>query len=344
MKFQKQILGQMERCYAVSVMEYKNHPYVFFATEGKNGGCIAFEAEKWENSSSVWETPGGTMSMVPLSGERGFLAIQKFYRLYEWEEAELVWCYPAGDGGWRVKELFTLPYIHRFDVLKRDGKEYLICCTLAAHKKERADWSQPGAVYTAELPGDLNTPFTLKKLELDIYQNHGFVKKEADGYDIAFVGGREGIFRITPPGKDHAGWQTEQIFYAPVSDMDWIDIDGDGEPELATIEEFHGCYYRIYKKREDGYRLVFQHPEETEFYHVVKSGTLCGRPVFVGGCRRGKQQLFVVECTEGKFTVHTADEGVGPSNAVIYHGAEYDYICSANRETGEAAVYKVTEG
>lgn len=339
MKFQKKVLGQMERCYAVEVMKHRGENCVFFATEGKNGGCIAVNTKNWNDIDKIWEEPGGTMSMVPLDEKRGFLAIQKFYRLYDWEEAELVWCRPEGKEAFQVKTLFRLPYIHRFDVLKRNGEEYLICCTLAAHKKERADWSQPGGVYVAQLPKDLNKPVILNKLNLNIYQNHGFTKKEKNGHDAAFIGGREGIFCVEPPQGTEENWTITKVFGKPVSDMDWIDIDGDGQLELATIEEFHGCYYRIYKQTENGFKQVFQHPEVSEFYHVVKSGILLKQPVFLGGCRRGRQQLFAIGYKNGDFQIHTIEEGVGPSNALIYNGPDGDFVCSANREIGEAAVY-----
>ena len=91
------------------------------------------------------------------------------------------------------------------------------------------------------------------------------------------------------------------------------------------------------------YRKVFEHPEATEFYHVVKAGYLAGVPCFVGGCRRGRQQLFVVywDAESGRFRWDLVDEGVGPSNVWIHHGADGDEIYAANREAAQAAVYTV---
>ena len=124
--------------------------------------------------------------------------------------------------------------------------------------------------------------------------------------------------------------------------MTMVDIDGDGVKELAAIEEFHGCYYRIYKPTEyGGWVQVFEHPEVTEFYHVAWGGTLCGVPAFIGGCRRGKQQLFAITCKDGEFVIDLIDEGVGPSNACVYHGKDGDLVLAADREAAEAAVYKV---
>ena len=132
----------------------------------------------------------------------------------------------------------------------------------------------------------------------------------------------------------------------PISDISAIDIDGDGELEFATIEAFHGEYFRIYKKIDGVFKKVFEHPEVTEFYHVVVGTTLAGEPVFIGGCRRGKQQLFYVRATQTtplELEAVVIEEGVGPSNAYVLHEKERDVLVSANREKAEAALYFVTK-
>ena len=92
------------------------------------------------------------------------------------------------------------------------------------------------------------------------------------------------------------------------------------------------------------FEKIYEHPEVTEFYHVVVGATLAGKPVFVGGCRRGKQQLFYVHAVQNsplKLAAEIIDEGVGPSNAIVLHEGERDIIAVANRETHEAALYFV---
>ena len=341
MRFTKRILEEQDHCYAVSVMQADGAPYAFFAAENR-GGCFAWDCDTLTRRKTVWEQPGGTMSIVPIPGRpEEFLAVQKFFRLYDWEEACLVWAKPDGQGGYQVKELFTLPYLHRFDLLERDGRVWFIGCTLAAHKQTREDWSCPGGVYIAPMPNGPDEPFELTVLRDDFYQNHGYARVQREGYTAGLVTCRQGVFLVSPPAAPDGEWTVEQLMDQPTSDADLIDIDGDGEAEIATIEEFHGCWFRIYKKTAGGYQKVFEHPEVTEFYHVVKAGTLCGQPVFVGGCRRGKQQLFVVrwDAAAGAFAVDTVDEGVGPSNAAIYNGPAGDCIFAADREAAKAAVY-----
>ena len=231
------------------------------------------------------------------------------------------------------------PYLHRFDVLRADGTNYLVACTLATHKSTRDDWSTPGGVYVARLPEHYEGPLDLRLLYDGLFRNHGYFHlSEGSG----LVACETGIYRIeAPTGK--RDWGFERLMPQPSSDVAALDIDGDGELEYAVIEPFHGCYFRIYKKIDGHYRMIFEHPEVTDFYHVVQAGTLCGRKVFVGGCRRGKQQLFFLYWDETKkcFACNTVAEGTGPSNAVIYNSNNGDYILSADREVGQAAVYKV---
>jgi hypothetical protein len=131
----------------------------------------------------------------------------------------------------------------------------------------------------------------------------------------------------------------------PISDIAAIDIDGDGELEFATIEPFHGSHFRVYKKVGGAFEMIYEHPEVSDFYHVVVGATLAGRPVFIGGCRRGKQQLFYVHAKSTSPLALAAvlmDEGVGPSNVHVMHEPGRDIIVSANREKAEAALYFIT--
>jgi hypothetical protein len=58
----------------------------------------------------------------------------------------------------------------------------------------------------------------------------------------------EGAFEVTPPQTPGGEWTVTQFMDWPISDISAIDIDGDGELEFATIEAFHGEYFRVYKK------------------------------------------------------------------------------------------------
>jgi hypothetical protein len=175
-------------------------------------------------------------------------------------------------------------------------------------------------------------------------QNHGFSRlRRPEGWS-SLVTCAQGAFEVTPPAQSGAAWSVRQFMDWPTSDIAAIDIDGDGELEYATIEPFHGSYFRIYKRSGDAFERIFEHPEVSEFYHVVVADTLRGEPVFIGGCRRGRQQLFVVRARRRaplELEIVPIDEGVGPSNVHVVHEAGRDVIVSANREKAEAALYFV---
>jgi hypothetical protein len=196
------------------------------------------------------------------------------------------------------------------------------------------------------LPEDLNTPLQLTVLKDNLTQNHGYSRVEWHGRMAAMIGAREGAFIVMPPVTPGAEWTVEQIMDWPVSDLAAIDIDEDGELEIATIEAFHGKYFRVYKKVDGQYKMIFEHPEVSEFYHVVTATTLRGQPAFIGGCRRGKMQLFYATRKSRQpleLEAVLIDEGVGPSNVSVIHEADRDIIISANREKGEAALYFVKD-
>lgn len=345
MKFEKKLVEKLDRCYAVNVIDINNEKYGFYATEG-HGECFAYDCESFTKRAQVWEQPGGTMSMVPIPDKPGeFLAIQKFFRLYQWEEACLVWVKLDKNGKFQVKKMFTLPYLHRFDIVKRSGVNWLLCCTLAAHRDSKEDWTTPGSVYAGILPENPEEEIKLQCLKGDCFQNHGYTRVWKDDYSYGLITCQQGVFSFIPPKTVDGSWEIKKILNKAVSDVDVIDLDGDGNLEMAVIEQFHGRYFRIYKYIDGVWEKVYEHPEVTEFYHVVKAGTLCGEPVFLGGCRRGKQQLFAVSYRKDlkKYEMTVIDEKIGPSNVCIYNSIKGDKILVAGREIGQALVYEVSK-
>jgi hypothetical protein len=345
MKIEKKYLTEMNRCYAASTVVVNNETNIMFATEGE-GPCYAYTGRDYETKKTVWEGPGGTMSIAAIPGTNGeFLAVQKFFKLFQWDEAIVVWVKPQKDGSFAVKQILHLPYIHRFDLITVGNKHYFLGCTLAERKDTRDDWSKPGKIYVGELPSDWDQPLHLRILRDGLFKNHGYSRSEWKGRTVGLVTSDEGAFVVTPPLTPSDEWTVEQIMDWPISDIAAIDIDGDGELEIATIEPWHGQYFRIYKKINGKYERVFEHPEIAEFYHVVVNTTLRGKPVFIGGCRRGKLHLFYVHAASKnplKLEAVTIEEGVGPSNVAVIHEPDRDVIISANREKAEAALYFVT--
>lgn len=343
MKIEKRFLTQMNRCYAANHIMVDGQTRILLATEGE-GPCLAWEGPNYYQSHEVWQAPGGTMSIVPIPGTNGeFLAVHKFFRMFDWEEAKIVHVRPQTNRGYEVSDLLNLPYIHRFDLLTVGGRHYFIGCTLATKKANKDDWSNPGKVWVGEFDGKALVNFRVLKDGLT--KNHGYSRLVINGQPHAMVTANEGAFVVSPPQMSGAEWSVEQIMDWPISDIAAIDIDGDGEIEFATIEPFHGEYFRVYKKINGAFQKVFEHPEVTEFYHVVVAAKLAGKPVFIGGCRRGKQQLFYLYTSNDsplQFSLKLIEEGVGPSNVHVINEKKRDIIVAANREKAEAALYFVS--
>ncbi len=343
MKIEKRFLTTLNRCYSCNSIEVDGQTRILLATEGE-GACLAWTSPDYTQSHTVWEGPGGTMSIVPIPGTNGeFLAVQKFFRMFDWEEAKVVHVRPLASGGYEVTDILHLPYIHRFDLLTVGGRHYFIGCTLATTKAAKDDWSNPGKIWVGEYTGV--GPLQVSVLKEGLTKNHGYSRLTQDGRMVGLVTCEEGAFEVTPPQTAGGEWSVRQFMDWPISDISAIDIDGDGELEFATIEAFHGEYFRVYKKVGGKFEKIFEHAEKTEFYHVVVGATLAGEPVFVGGCRRGKQQLFYVHAEQTaplKLAATVIDAGVGPSNACVVHEPGRDIIAVANRETNEAALYIVT--
>jgi hypothetical protein len=342
MKFRKQFLTNLNRCYSATSLKVGDETRVLLASEGASP-CLAWTAPDYAEPQTVWEAPGGTMSMVPIPGTDGeFLAIQNFLRMFECDDAKIVHVRPLATGGYAITDVLTLPYIHRFDILTVGDRRYFIGCTLSTGKATREDWSNPGQIWVGEYTGV--GPLDVKVLKGGLTKNHGYSRLERNGVVSALVTCDEGAFEVTPPATPGAQWSVTQLMDWPISDIAAIDIDGDGELEYATIEDLHGPYFRVYKKVDGGFKRVFEHPEISEFYHVVVGTMLAGRPVFIGGCRRGKQQLFYVHAVKAaplELAAVVIEEGVGPSNVHVLREGGREIIVSANREKGEAALYFV---
>lgn len=343
MTIEKKFLTDLPRCYATACIGIGGVPTVLVATEGE-GAAYAFDGPDFGTRRTVWDAPGGTMSMVPIPGRDGeFLAIQRFFKLFQWDEAVIVWVKPQADGSFATRQILHLPYIHRFDLFEANGRVLFLGNTLAERKDTRDDWSFAGKMYMGELGADWDVPLEVRVLRDGLFRNHGYSRSVWKGREAGLVTADQGAFAVTPPAAPGAEWTVEQFMDWPISDIAACDIDGDGELEYATIEPWHGEYFRVHKKVGGEWKKIYEHPEVAEFYHVVVSATLRGRPAFVGGCRRGSQHLFCLLGGSRGIETVTIESGVGPSNVAVFHEADRDLIISANREIGQAALYFVKD-
>lgn len=347
MKINKKVIGKLQKCYSIAPLRYQGRDHILVAAE-KQDPCCLFDTDG-NLEDTVWEGPGGVMTMVQVPGTDGqFLATQRFYSPNDSKEAKLVIVTPGQEGGWKVRTLAELPFVHRFDIITRNGVRYLIACALKSGHEFRDDWSMPGKVFAAVLPEDLSGfdeehPLEMTVIKDGLTKNHGYCRLDLEGIECSLVCSNEGVFLFLPPEHPEGKWDVSQLLDTPASDAVWLDLDGDKERELVIITPFHGKDIIFYKKTEGSYREIYRYEEPAEFSHSIYGGTLMGRPVVIIGHRQGKRNLiaFFYDKEAGRFTHEYIDRDCGSANIYHFMKGGKDVIVSTNREIDEIAMYTI---
>jgi len=346
MKVNKKVISNLTKCYAIAPLTYGGKKHFLVAAE-KVDKCLLFDQDG-NQEDVVWEEPGGVMTMVQVPGTDGqFLSTHKFYSPNDSKEAKIVIVTPHGKGNWEVRTLVDLPFVHRFDILVRNGVKYLIACALKSDHQYKEDWSSPGKVFAAVLPDDLSGFSEENQLKLTVIKdnmlkNHGYYRIEENGVFGCLISTDNGVFKFMPPEKPGEDWSIEKLIDDAASDAVLVDFDNDGEKELAVIAPFHGDKIKVYKKSNDTFQKIYECEKDLEFLHAIYGGMLCGKPVMVVGHRKGDRDLLVFSYNQDKKTYETKviDHDCGPAN--IYHFVKdgKDVIVSTNREIDEVAMYE----
>lgn len=343
MIFEKTHLCHLPCCYAVSPLTLDGRLKYLLATDD-TGPCYCIDALTLERET-VWEEPGGTMSIIPLPGTNGeFLASQNFLPNFTSLHARIVHV-RRENGVWRQRLWMDLPYIHRFDLLHRGDQRYFFGCVLSSTRDEHADWSKPGTLVAAPMAaGSFDPPAALETIADGMGRNHGYCRVDREGFSECYTACDQGVFHVAPPLAPGGAWTVEQVLDMPASDVAVCDLDGDGEEELATIEPFHGNAFVIYKKGPAGWREIYRYPTPTDFLHAIWGGRLCGESVFLAGCRALDKELFLVRWTPEGPRAEVIERGFGPSNVAVFGDGVTDYILAANRQSDEGALFTVHRG
>lgn len=349
MKAVKKVIGNLNKCYSIAPLTYEGKEYFLVAAE-KQDPCYLFDTEG-NKVDTVWEGPGGVMSMVQVPGSNGqFLATHKFYSPNDSKEAKIVIVTPKKEGDWEVRTLVELPHVHRFDIVKRNGVNYLIACALKSGHEFKEDWSMPGKVYAAVLPEDLSLFNDENQLELTVLKenmlkNHGYYKVVEDGVETSVVSADCGVFQFIPPESKNGEWEIKALITDATSDATLVDFDEDGEKELLALAPFHGEMIRIYKKIDGEFKQVYQYEKAADFTHAIYGGTLLGKPAAVVGHRKGERNLiaFTYDKEAGAYKSEILDYDCGSANVYHYMKNGKDIIIGANREIDEIAMYEIEE-
>ena len=341
MRYIKKAIDNLEKCYALAQATLNAKPVLLVAAE-KQDPCYLYDLDGTRREI-VWEEPGGVMTMVPVPGMDGaFLATQKFYSPNDAASAYLV-CAKRTDDGWQRTKIADLPFVHRFDILSVNGINYVLACTLKSGHEYKNDWRFPGKLWVGILDNDPEKPLKLTVMMDGLTHNHGYTRYVSSGIPSGIISCDEGVYRITPPAVPGGEWQIEFLLDQAASDTAMIDLDGDGEPELLTISEFHGDTVRIWHKAADGYQCVYEHPEKLPFLHAICAGEVYGRRSVYLGNREGERLFlgFYYDQERGTYCCDIVDRGAGPANCMLFTQNGRPAILAANREINEIAIYEV---
>ncbi len=343
---------KMDSCYAVNVIR-RNDKWLCLAAPDDHGAAKAITMDdNMETCTSnttdaeeiIWKEPSGTMAFIPLENAGEFIAIQNFFPTFDSKHTVLVKGQYINEVGWVIRPFLHVPYIHRVDVLHKDGINYLIICTLCSGKKSIDDWANPGKVLVGILPDDVNEEIELKCILEQQVKNHGYFKLKNEGYVL--VASEDGVFEIKPPASPAGEWKVNRLLQLAAGDIAACDIDRDGFMEYFVITPFHGANYSIYKKIENKMELIWQYNTNVKFGHVAWAGKILGNPAFICGCREAGAALLCVtydEKCEDKFKVTYIDGGQGPANICVLNEDGKDIVIATNTISGEVVAYEITD-
>jgi hypothetical protein len=290
------------------------------------------------NSSLVTGCPGGVMSFIPVPGSPDlFFSIMGLFPPFIGAEAGVFMHRRTGEK-WETQKAMDLPFAHRCEILNRNGKNYLFAAAVSKHKENPADWSKPGEMYLIRLEEDIKLPLKPELIDNSLTRNHGMLRKSIEGTETVCMSGVDGIFYFEQQPGDK--WVKKSLFDKEVSEFCFIDLDGDGQDELVTIEPFHGEALNIYKRNGQQWELKFT--DSLVFGHGLSCGIVNSEPVIVVGNRRGSFTLDMFKVTDlasGKFSREVIEEDAGPTQTQVFTAGDIDYILSSNQKKNEVALY-----
>lgn len=341
MRYKKQVIDQIEKCYALTMIEKDGQPLLVVAGE-KAAPCRLYELDG-HCVDQVWDSPGGVMTMVPVPNGNGtFLSTQAFYSPDDSRNARLI-CARQRNGHWSLKRILDIPHIHRFDVIEKDGIQYVIACTLKSGHKYSGDWSAPGCIWTGILSDDPAAPLTLRLFRDGLTHNHGYTRAIKNDEFRCVISCDEGVFLVKPPSCPGKEWTVERLLDVPASDAILMDLDGDGEEELLTISPFHGDSLGIWHLADGSYQKVYEYPERLPFLHAITAGEIYGRPTVFIGHREGNRLLlgFYYDRAQNCYCSERIDENVGSANCMLFSRNGHPALLVTNREIDEVAIYDI---
>lgn len=290
------------------------------------------------NKDQIADCPGGLMSFIPVPGQTGqYVSIMGLFPPFIGKAAGLYF-HQITDKGWQTVKALDLPFAHRCEFITKAEGSYLVAATVSNYKENPADWSRPGELHVISMEDQSATPWESSVIDSGITRNHGMIKTSIDGKEFICVSGEQGIFRIDLEKGNQ--WTVTPLFSKEVSEMTFLDLDGDGLSELITIEPFHGNTLNIYKRK--GTQWELKYSDSLSFGHGLSSGIYMGSPLIVAGNRSDSLalQIFTIDnLSKGIVKKKVIEEEAGPTQTQVFSYKSVDYILSANQRKNEVALY-----
>lgn len=343
MKIRKTDLADLEKVYAVNTIDIDGQIHLLTATEDK-GKCLLLSPPDW-NASVIWEAPGGTMNVLQYPNKEAILSIQKFFPIFDSQDACIMLSEIDKDKTrpWNTHKLADLPYVHRIGAVAIGRSVFVVAATLCRSKKFVEDWSQPGSVYIGKVNEETST-IDFKEIISCVTKNHGMHISEISNKKTILTSSEKGVYATYIPNDKNGEWISELIIDRGVSDIYTIDIDNDGDLELAAIEPFHGDIFSIYKQKEGVWEKIYQH--RISFGHVVWGGKILGEPCIILGTRSGAKELEILQPiinnNKIKFKSTVIDSNIGPTQIKLFEQEGKTLVLSANHFAGKVSLYEIT--
>src|SRR5271157_5712128 len=172
MEFTKHSLIKLQMPYALGVVVRNGKRCVVGATE--DHGPIVIAEPPFHEAVEMVPGPGGCMALVADSEHPDTLfAIMGCFVGYKFQAGGVYRISPAERSA--AEKIIDLPFAHRVDFVNRGGTRCLIAATLAADKRDPADWSRPGTLYASPVPRAPGESWELTPVLEGIHRNHGLL-------------------------------------------------------------------------------------------------------------------------------------------------------------------------
>ena len=347
MDFTRSTVARIDMPYPLGTLTLDGERCVVASTE--DHGPILLSRPPYQEAHPVVEGPGGSMALVEDPDRPGELfAIMGCFLGYRFQTGavyHLLRDGPRAGDPWRATRILELPFAHRIAPVRRGGARWLLAASLAADKRDPADWSQPGTLVASRMPKKPGDPWEFAPVLSGIHRHHGMRAGRFMGRPCILVSGTEGLF-AADLSTDGTRWDFERVMESEVSEIAVLDIDGDGVEELVTIEPFHGNTLRIYRRDASRWSRIWE--TGLEFGHCLWAGSFGGAPGILASNRAGNRDLLLFQwkghapadrgLPDPERTV--VDAGVGAANMLVLEHGGGELIFSTNQVTGEIACYR----